>query len=548
VELKEMKNNKQIYIFGHKTPDTDSVTASLSLSYLKNKLGYNTIPAILSPINDETSYVLNYFKVEEPIILEDVKIKVKDLDYSKNYTVKSDESIYNAYNYMAEIGISKVPVVDKKSHLLGIVSMKDIAKSEFSNHYSEIDTTYDNIISTLDGEQILKYNDEIKGKVLVAAFNSDTIIKKIPLDQSSVLIVGDRHDIIEYAINQKAGLLIITGGHKVKQELLTQAKENNVGIISIKSNTLEVARRFNLCNKVSTIMNNDKVLCINENEYLSEFIKVANKTRYSYYPVLDNKDRCLGILRYSDVTYDNKKQVILVDHNGFDQSALGLDEAEILEIIDHHNISSSIATGAAIDFLTKPYGSTNTIIYYLYKENNIEIPKNIAGLMLSGILSDTLILTSPTTTDKDKEAVINLASVAQVDYEKYGFNMLKASTSIEGKSIDDLLTTDFKVYPAGNLKYCLSQFFTVGVDEIMTRKEALIDRLNNISKEAGYEFDIFLATDILTNGSYVFYSEKAENTLKKVFNKETIEQGILIPGLVSRKKQLVPFIQAELTD
>lgn len=541
-------NNNQIYIFGHKTPDTDSVTASIALSYLKNKLGYNTIPAILSPTNDETKYVLDYFKVPEPNLISDVKIKVKDLNYSKNYTVSADESIYNAYNYMEKVGISKVPVVDEESHLLGIVSMKDIAKSEFSDHYEDIDTTYDNIINTLKGETVLKFNTEIKGKVFVAAFNSDTIIKKFKFDNSNILIVGDRHDVIEYAINQKVQLLIITGGHKVKQELIELAKSNNVSIINVKPKTLEIAKRFSLCNKVSTIMNNEKVLCINENEYLSEFIKVANKTRYSYYPVLDNYDKCLGILRYSDVGYDNKKQVILVDHNGFDQSANGLDEAEILEIIDHHNISSSIATGSAINFLTKPYGSTNTIIYSLYREYNIEIPKNIAGLMLSGILSDTLILTSPTTTEKDKEAVEALSKIANLVPEKYGFDMLKASTSIEGKSIDEVLTTDFKVYPAGELKYCLSQFFTVGIEEIEKRKDELIDRLNNIAKESGFEFEVFLATDILTNGSYVFYSNEAEETLKKVFNREDIEQGIFIAGLVSRKKQLVPFIQAELSN
>ncbi len=543
-----MKDKQTIYIFGHKTPDTDSVAASMTLSYLKNKLGYNTEPVVLTPINDETKYVLDYFKVPEPNLLSDVKIKVKDLDYSKNYVVSAHESIYNAYNYMSKMGISKVPVVDENSHLLGIISMKDIAKSEFSNHYSEVDTTYSNILNTLDGEEVLKYDEDIQGKVMVAAFDTNTIIKKIKFDNQSILIVGDRHDVIEYAINSNIKLILVTGGHKIKQELLVEAKNNHVNIISIKANTLEVARRFSLCNKVSTIMNNDKVLCINENEYLSEFIKVANKTRYSYYPVLDNYDRCLGILRYSDVNYDNKKQVILVDHNGFDQSANGLEEAEIVEIIDHHNISSSLSTGGAINVLTKPYGSTNTIIYYLYKENNIEIPKTIAGLLLSGILSDTLILTSPTTTEKDKEAASSLASVAGVDYEKYGFDMLKASTSIEGKTIDDVLTTDFKVYPAGSHKYCLSQFFTVGVDEIMSRKDELITRLNDLSKEAGYVFTVFLATDILTNGSYIFYSDNAEDTLKKVFNKEDITQGVFIPGLVSRKKQLVPFVQAELTD
>lgn len=543
-----MKNKIPTYIFGHKNPDTDSVTSAIALSYLKNQQGEYTVPAILSPINDETKYVLKYFKVPEPILLADVKIKVKDLEYSKNYVVNENKSIYNAFNRMDGIGISKIPVIDSKKHLLGIITMKDIAKSEFSNHYSEVDTTYDNIVEALDGTPILKYNDNIKGKVLVAAYDSNTFIKKIDIDTSSILIVGDRHDIIKYAINQNISLIVVTGGYKIKANLLDLAASKNINIISVKAQTLEIAKRFSLCNKVSTAMNNEKVLCINENEYLSEFIKVANKTRYSYYPVLDNYDRCLGILRYSDVGYDNKKKVILVDHNGFDQSINGLEEAEIVEIIDHHNISSSVATGATINFLTKPYGSTNTIIYYLYKENNVLIPKTIAGLMISGILSDTLILSSPTTTDQDREAVRELASIAEIEPEKYGFNMLKASTSIKGKTIDDILTIDFKIYPAEELKYSLSQFFTVGIEEILSRKIELIDRLNNISKEGNYVLTMFLATDILKNGSYIFYSDNAENTIKKIFNKEELEQGMFIPNLVSRKKQLVPFIQAELTN
>ena len=541
-----MKTNEEIYVFGHRNPDTDSVTSAIALAHLKQQLGQNAIPAILMPINDETKYALDYFKVETPKQIDDVKIKVKDLEYSRDYTMREYESIFDAYNYMSKIGISKIPVVDEHRNMLGIVSMKDIAKAQFNGDYDHIEATFDNIVEIIEGEEILKFDDEIKGKVIVAAYKKKTFIDNVKIDSDTVLILGDRNTLIEHAITSQVKLLIITGNHSIKEEHLELAKKNKVSIIRTPYDTLNTTRVFNICNKVSTVMNSDKVLCINENEDLSEFIKIANKTRFSYYPVLDNSSKCLGILRFSDVGYNNKKQVILVDHNGYDQSAIGLDEANILEIIDHHNIST-IVTGSPINFRTMPVGSTCTIVATMFEENQIAIPKSIAGLLLSGILSDTLILTSPTTTDIDRKMVEKLTKIADVDYEKYGFEMIKAGTSIEGKSKEEIITSDFKAFPVGDLKYAIGQFFTLSIDEIIKEKEDYIKILNDMADKNNYEFVIFAVTDIIKNGSYVFYSKRAENILKSMWNKEEITQGIFVDGLVSRKKQLVPFIMDEMT-
>ena len=536
---------EKVYIFGHRNPDTDSVTAAISLSYLKRKLGMNTIPMVLSSINLETKYALNYFKVKEPRFLNDVKIKVKDLDYVKNYSVKEEESINDAYYKMTNAGITKIPIVDEQKKMLGILTMTDIAKEQFSDNIDKINTTYDNILKAINGKPILRYLDKIEGKLTVASYRSTTILSTIEYDNNSILIVGDRHSIIEYAINCGVKMLIITGNHEVKEHHLKLAEEKKVNIIVTPHNTLISARKINLSNSVSMIPYEKNIHAINEHENLSDFVKLSNKTRYSYYPVTNEKEECVGILRRSDVTYDNKKKVILVDHNSYEQSAIGLEETEIVEIVDHHNIGS-IGTNMPINFRNMPVGSTNTIIYIMYKENNVQIPKHIAGLMLSGILSDTLILTSPTTTYMDKEAVIYLSIIAEVNYKEYGLNMLKAGSSLKGKTKEEVLYTDYKTYPVGEERIGLGQISTTNPDQILEEKEEYIELLNSIADANNYYFVALFITDIINNGSYVLYSNRGEHILRKVYKDENLEQGDFLDKVISRKKQILPGIMLEM--
>lgn len=536
---------EKVYIFGHRNPDTDSVTAAIALAHLKQELGVNAIPAVLSSINLETRYALNYFKIKEPIFLNDVKIKVKDLNYTKNYSVTEEDSINDAYYRMTEAGISKIPVIDQHKKMLGIVSMKDIAKEQFSENIDLVNSTYSNIIEAIEGKSLLHFDENIKGNLTVASYRSTTILNTVKLDSDSILIVGDRHSIIEYAISCGIKLLIITGNHQIKPEHLELAANKKVNIIVTPHPTLITARRINLANSISTIKYEKNILCINEHENISDFMNIANKTRYSYYPVNNEKDECFGILRVSDVTYDNRKNVILVDHNSYEQSAIGLEETNILEIVDHHNIGS-IGTNMPINFRNMPVGSTNTIIFILYKENNIEIPSHIAGLMLSGILSDTLILTSPTTTEKDKEAVIKLAQLAGVNYQEYGLNMLKAGSSLKGKTKEEVLYTDYKNYPVGDVKIGLGQLSTTNPDEILEEKQEYIDLLNNVAEGNDYYFVALFITDIIKKGSYVLYSSRAEDILRRVYKKENLTQGEFLENVVSRKKQILPGIMLEM--
>lgn len=539
-----LKKDK-VYVFGHRNPDTDSVTASIALAYLKRKLGMNAVPVVLSSTNLETKYALNYFNVKEPKFLNDVKIKIKDLNYPRNYNVTRDNSINEAYQRMLEADVSKIPIVDNNKKLLGIITMKDIAKEQFSSNIDLLDATYKSILETVDGEEILKFDEQIKGNLLIASYNTETLIEDVELNNNTILMVGDRHAVIEYAIKSKVKLIIITGPNTIKKEHLELAKLNKVNIINTKNSTILAARKINLSNKVLTLNYETNISVINENDNVSDFVKFANKTKYSYYPVINNEDKCVGILRLSDIVYNNKQKVILVDHNNKEQSAIGIEEAEILEIIDHHNIGS-IGTNMPINFRNMPVGSTDTIINILYEENNIEIPPYIAGLMLSGILSDTLILTSPTTTDIDRKAVDKLSNIAGVNYKEYGLNMLKAGSSLKGKTKEQILYTDYKKYPVDDKTIGIGQIFTTNPKEILNSTNEYIELLNNVSAGNNYYFVIFIITDIISKGSYVIYSTRAKEILEKVFKKDNIEQGSFLEGIVSRKKQVLPGIMLEM--
>ena len=317
-----------------------------------------------------------------------------------------------------------------------------------------------------------------------------------------------------------------------------------MNIIKTAYDTFKVTRIFNLCKYASEIMSAKNVLCIKDVDDVKEFISIANQTKYSYYPVITKNEKCLGILRLSDANEVKRHKVILVDHNSSDQSVIGLEEAEIMEIIDHHNIGT-IGTAMPINFRNMPVGSTNTIIYQLYKENLIPIPKQIAGLILSGILSDTLILKSPTTTDLDKNVVTELSNLIGINYQNYGIEMLKAGSSIKGKTPYEVLYTDFKVYPLGDRKMGIGQITTANANEILDEKEKYVDLLNHVSLENNYYFIALFITDIIENGSYVLYSDEGASLLRSAYGLQTITEGTYLPNIVSRKKQVVPNIMEQ---
>ncbi len=532
---------EKIYIFGHKKPDTDSVTSSIALSYLKNQLGFNTEPRVLGDINNESKFVLDYFKRKEPKYLNDVKLQIKDVNYHQDYFIKNNCSVKDAYNYMVEKGITGVPIVDENRKFVNLITVKTVVKNLISGNFYNLETSYKNILSTIDGEEILHFDDEINGKITVASYRSTTFMSNIELGQNDILIVGDRHSIIEYAVNNKIKLLIISGNGYIKEEHLDIARKNNVNIIRTKLDTFHVAKIINLSNYIYTLTKGIAPYTFDYNDYYDDFIDKSYKLKHNNYPVIDKSGKCFGLIRITDIDDKIKKKVILVDHNELEQSADGIEEAEILEIIDHHKIGNFTSI-LPINFRNMPVGSTNTIIFQLYKENNIDIPKDIAGLMLSGILSDTLIFKSPTTTQLDKDAVLALSKIAEVDYEKYGIEMLKAGSSIKGKTMEEIIYTDFKNFNVNNKKIAVCQICTVDPESILNEKDKYIELLNTIAKNNNYSMVCFLVTDIIKNGSYFYFNDSAKTILDNCFDVEDFNQGHYIDGCVSRKKQVIPPI------
>ena len=535
----------KVYIFGHQSPDTDAVTSAISLSYLKNKLGMDTEPRVLGHINKETKYVLDKFGVKEPKYLNDVKLQLKDLDYHKGLFVDENKSIDYVYKFLTEKGVTGTPVVTDGNKYKGIITIKDIAKKLISNDFDKIDSNYNNILETVSGEEVLKFDDEIKGNVLVASYDSDTFTSNVNLNSDSILIVGDRQDIIKKAIDDNVKLIVVTGPKKITEENLKLAENNKVNVIKTNIDSFHTSKLICLSNKIGTLLVEDTSKIFRENDYYTDFIEATKKLKHNNYPILNNNDECLGLIRITEIINKNNKKVMLVDHQEKEQSVIGLDEANILEIVDHHKIGN-INTTNPINFRNMTVGSTNTIVYFMYKENNVEIPKEIAGIMLSGLLSDTLCLQSPTTTEIDKKVAEDLALIAGVDYEKYALDMFKAGTSLEGLTKEEVIKSDFKSFPIGDEKMAIGQVFTLDVDRIFDELDTYIEKLEEINNKEGYKFIVIAITDILKNGSYLIFTENAKSVLESIYKLDDIKQGYYVDGLVSRKKQILPAILSEL--
>lgn len=530
----------KIYIFGHKNPDTDSVCAAISLSYLKNKQGLNTEPRILSSINDETKYVLNKFKFKVPEELHDVKLQLKDVNYHKGFCISEKESIYNAFKFMQENGMSTVPVVDKSGKFCGSFAMKDIAKNEILGDVISLKTSYDHLMNTLNGKELLRFNDEIEGNVTTVDYRSSTFAMHMLFNNKTILVVGDRHSIIEYAVNKRVGTIVITGDNEIKTEHLEIAKKNKINVIQTSKTSLEVIFKIMFSNYIENFNFVEQFVCADEDIYLSDLDDIILNTKHSYYPVIDSSNKCLGLLKLSDLNDKKPKQVILVDHNESTQSVEGLEEAEIVGVVDHHRLGN-LGTSKPINFRNMPVGSTCTIIYHLFKENKITIPEDIASLLACGIISDTLLLKSPTTTEIDIDVLNNLEKIADIDTEKVAMEMFKANDPTKNKSIKEIVYTDFKTFIHGEKNIAVSCITTLNGKNILKNQNEYIKFLNKQAKENDYDIFVLAITDILKNGSYILYNDECEDILKLAFLDE-IEQGYFLDGVVSRKKQIIPAI------
>lgn len=532
---------EKVYVFGHKKPDTDSVAAAITASYYINETHKNmkASPRVLGHLNNETKFILNYFNVPSPKYLNDVRLQIRDVNFKKNFYLEKHHSIMECYNYMLNNNTSGVPIVDNERNLLGIVTLKEIAKELITGNFDYLHTSYDNLLKTLNAREILRFDDEIDANIMAASFRSTTFLNNIELDNNTALIVGDRHSIIEYAIASKVKLIIVVGNGEIKLSHLKVAKENKVNIIKTPLSTFEVTKLINMSNYIDTLNIGPSAVTFNLFDYLSDFNEIANRVRHTNYPIVDKDNKCLGMLRINDIVDKKRKKVILVDHNEESQSVDGLDEAEIIEVIDHHRLGT-IATTLPINFRNMAVGSTNTILYLMYKERNIEIPRHIAGLMLSAIISDTLLLKSPTTTKIDREAVLALANYLEIDYKEYGIKMFEAGSELKDKTKEEIIYHDFKLFHVEDKQIGIGQIFTTSfnyVEKDILEYQKLLD---NISLNNNYIVVALFITDIIKNGSYIIYNSKAEKIMSEAFDLDNIKQGVFLKDIVSRKKQMIP--------
>ena len=529
-----------IYIFGHKSPDTDTVCSSIALSYLKNEMGEKTVPKVLGNINNETKFVLDYFKVGVPSYLNDVKVRIKNVKYDKKAYINENESIDTAFKLMQKRNITAVPLVDDNKMLTGYVTLKELAKYLINGDRDYVDTTLDNIIDTLDGKVIVKCDDKIVGKTHIAGLSFKTLEQAIDLNSGDILIVGDRYKVLDYAIKSKVKLVVIPLNVNLEKKVIMKARENGVNMIASELDSFQIATRIALSNYIKNINSNKNPVTVNNEDYFTDFKTMMHKVNHTNYPIINNKGECLGLIRLTGPNDYEKQKVILVDHNNLAQSVDGIEEADILEIIDHHNLGA-IGTNVPINFRSKPVGCTSTMIYEMFGEEKISIPKDIAGLMLSAILSDTLLLTSPTTTESDKNAASKLASIAKVDIDKYGLEMIKAASSIDGMSVKDLIKSDFKNYVVGTKTLGIGQVMTLDFDKIRENIDEYIHVLDEMV-ETNYSVVVIFITDIIKNGSYVLYNTNAKNIIEDAFGLKEAHEGVFLPKLVSRKKQILPSI------
>lgn len=534
------------FIFGHKSPDTDTVCSSIALSYLKNELGDKTVPKVLGNINNETKFVLKYFNVPVPSYLNDVRVRIKNIKYDKRAYINENKSIDEAFKLMQQQNITAIPLVDDNKLLTGFVTLKELAKYLINGDREEVSTTIDNIIEAIDGKVIVKCDDYIEGKILIAGLQAKTLQKEVDLSSNNILIVGDRYKVLDYAINSKVKLIILPLNINLDNKVIKKAEKNGVNIIASEYDSFQIATKISLSNYIKNININKNPVTVNNDDYYTDFKTMTHKVNHTNYPIINNKGECLGLIRLTGPNSYEKQKVILVDHNNLAQSVDGIEEADILEIIDHHNLGA-IGTQVPINFRSKPVGCTCTMIYGMYLENQINIPQDIAGLMLSAILSDTLLLTSPTTTDDDKNAAKRLASIAKVDIDKYGLEMIKAASSVEGMSPRDLIKSDFKSYVVGKKNLGIGQIMTLDIDNITEKLDEYVTVLDEMA-ETNFNVVVIFITDIIKNGSYVIYDTKSKDLIEDAFGLKNTHEGAFIPKVVSRKKQILPNILSVMED
>lgn len=538
-----------VYITGHKNPDTDSICSSIAYAELKRRLGVRAVPVRIGGINRETAFVLDHFGVSEPEFLKTVKTQVSDLDLDVIPPVSEDISLKTAWNIMQKNNRQVLPVADDEGKLLGIISLSDITNSymaaQGNNVLLKSRTPLRNVTETLNARLVCGNIDDAfhsAGKVVIATMAPDSLEPFI--EKGDIVLVGNRKDSQLKVVKAGVSCLIETCGGHVDKDVLELAARSGCVVMETNHDTFTAARLINQSIPVGYVMTRKNLVCFNLHDFIDSIRDRMLQTRYRSYPIVDDDGAVCGFVYRYHLISPRRKKVILLDHNEVSQTVDGIDEAEILEIIDHHRIGD-IQTGSPIYFRNDTVGSTATLIASMYFENGIRPPKEIAGILCAAVLSDTLNLKSPTTTYQDRETARKLAEIADLDTDAFAAQMFQAGSSLAGMDPDQILGSDFKDYNLGRYKVGIGQINSSDPN-IGELESGLLAHMEKVQQQNNYGLLLLLVTDIVKEGSYLLYTGKERELIRSAFGVEPNGSAVYLKGVVSRKKQVVPLLTAAI--
>lgn len=539
-------NENKIYVVGHKNPDTDSICSAIAYAALKKELtGKHYVARRAGRLNEETQYVLEYFGVEVPKLLSDLRVQVRDVDLRRAENLNGSVSIKTAWAQMKELNIKTLPI-GRNNKLEGLITVGDIARSYMdvydSNILARSKTQYRNIASTIDGK-IISGNEHSyvsKGKVAIAASSRQLMSDFV--DEDDLVILGDRIEAQQLAIDINVSCMVVCGDARIPNEILKQAKEKEIVVIASPHDTFTVARLINQSIPVRHFMTKDELITFYPKDYVDDVKEVMARKKYRDFPVVDINGDFQGFISRRRLLNCRKKQVILVDHNEESQAVDGIEQADVLEIIDHHRLNS-IQTIGPVVFRNQPVGCTATIIYQMYQEYNKPVNPVIAGLLCSAIISDTLLFRSPTCTLLDEDAAKELAEIAGINMEELAQAMFKAGSNLQGKSAEEICFLDFKQFTVNDTVFGVGQVNSMSAKELTEIKTQIESELDKIRQNHRLDMIFFMLTNIMTESSELLcVGPEAREKVISAFDLNGKSDTLYLKGVVSRKKQLVPAI------
>lgn len=537
-----------IHVIGHKHPDTDSICSAIAYARLKSTLDphHTYEPCRAGLVNRETQFVLDYFHVPAPRLCADVSPQLQDAEYRHEPGVPPELSLKKAWYTLRDRKVDTLCVVDEQDHLMGLVTIRDMAKVNMDlideHLLARTQASYQNVAETLDAQVAAgELGDKrVTGRIVIASGSAETMADTI--SKGDVVILANRADSQLAAIEMEAGCIVVCGGAAVSPSICSLARDKGCLVLTTHYSTYAAGQMIVQASPVRAYMVSDDLITFTPHTLVETVTKIMATVRYRYFPVVDDDNRCVGLISRRNLLNLKKKQLILVDHNEKSQAVDGLEESEVLEIVDHHRIGT-LETDAPVYFRNVPVGSTCTIVYQLYEEQGVVPDKATAGLLLSAILSDTLMFRSPTCTPVDERAAKALADLAGVDMESYAADMFDRGGDVSGKSPEDILRTDYKLFTSGNRR------FGVGHGSFMTEKnrqaaQALLEPyLPTALERQGLDYIFYMFTDIPTSTTQLMMAGKgADDLVQRAFDSEVQDGVAVLPGIVSRKKQVIPAL------